>query len=162
MNKHNKHSNLTIKKRLVDIFLNERFVQLLKDYCPNIILNGNCFCPFHDDVNKPSAKVYVIPNGENFLYCYADRKIYKASDLLLQYDKKRFEEEYKQAYKLLGAEDLDKLEFYYFNELFQTLDYTKTKLDFRGHRIGLKEFLTNVINLANKQKENNKKPSPSY
>lgn len=39
------------------------------------------FCPFHDDVNHPSAKIYE-KDGIYKLWCYTEHRFYDASDAL--------------------------------------------------------------------------------
>lgn len=40
-----------------------------------------CFCPFHDNTNTPAAVIYNDPDGDR-LWCYAEQKMYKPSDVL--------------------------------------------------------------------------------
>lgn len=48
---------------------------------------GKMFCPFHNNVNTPAAKVYG-----NVLKCFSCNRIYTVYDLLKKYDPKRIEE----------------------------------------------------------------------
>ena len=42
--------------------------------------NVNCLCPFHDNQNTPSAKIYNDESGQT-LYCYAEQRLYRPADL---------------------------------------------------------------------------------
>jgi hypothetical protein len=44
-------------------------------------LYGNCFCPFHDDRNKPSAHCYE-KDGVVKLWCYQEHRYYGSYDYL--------------------------------------------------------------------------------
>lgn len=48
---------------------------------------GNIYCPFHDNKDTPSAKLY-----DNVIYCFSCRRIYGTYDLLYAYDKDRINE----------------------------------------------------------------------
>lgn len=47
----------------------------------NASYHGNVFCPFHADIQKPSAKIYNDPKGER-LYCFAESKLYFPVDYI--------------------------------------------------------------------------------
>ena len=49
--------------------------------------NGNIFCPFHENTETPSAKLY-----ENKIYCFSCRRLYGTYDLLRRYDKGRIDD----------------------------------------------------------------------
>ena len=49
--------------------------------------DGNVFCPFHENTETPSAKVY-----DNVIYCFSCRRLYGTFDLLMRYDKERVRE----------------------------------------------------------------------
>ena len=44
---------------------------------------GNCYCPFHDNTNTCSAKIYESPEGD-CLYCFAERRRYRPADVFLK------------------------------------------------------------------------------
>lgn len=47
----------------------------------SITSSGTCFCPFHDNVNTRSAKLYKDEEGER-IYCFAESKMFRPHDLL--------------------------------------------------------------------------------
>lgn len=47
----------------------------------SITSSGTCFCPFHDNVNTRSAKLYKDNEGER-IYCFAESKMFRPHDLL--------------------------------------------------------------------------------
>lgn len=42
---------------------------------------GNVYCPFHDNTDTPAAKIYKNDEGDR-LYCYANRRQFKPSDVI--------------------------------------------------------------------------------
>lgn len=65
-------------------------VAALKRYNPTgrYDIGQPCFCPFHENENTPAAALYGDEEKET-LYCFSERKIYTASDVLeklLNYD----------------------------------------------------------------------------
>lgn len=43
---------------------------------------GSVFCCFHEDTNKPSAKLYKDDDGIERLYCFTERKQFTAYDYI--------------------------------------------------------------------------------
>lgn len=39
------------------------------------------FCPFHQDHNKPSAKIFEDPDGDK-LYCFTEKRMYSSWDYI--------------------------------------------------------------------------------
>lgn len=58
-------------------------VAILRRYEPeeNYQLNQRCYCPFHENVNTPSAALYLNEDKES-LFCFAENKLYTAYDAL--------------------------------------------------------------------------------
>jgi hypothetical protein len=46
-----------------------------------VAVQGNCYCMFHNDEHHKSAKLYKDDDGER-LFCFAERRSYRASDVL--------------------------------------------------------------------------------
>ena len=42
---------------------------------------GTCFCPFHDNYNTKSAKLYSDAGGQR-IYCFAENRMYRPHDLI--------------------------------------------------------------------------------
>ena len=42
--------------------------------------HGNVFCPFHENTDTPAAKIY-LREGEQVLFCFAEHKSYRVSDV---------------------------------------------------------------------------------
>lgn len=52
------------------------------DSLANVSIYGNCFCPFHDDRNKPSAHCYADEDGVVKLWCFQEHRFYGSYDYL--------------------------------------------------------------------------------
>ncbi len=81
-------------------------IKILKKAGVYSSLQGNLYCPFHDDSNHKSAKVYRNEDGTESLFCFAERKIYRPSDaikLLLNLD---IDKTYTQVWSKIG--DIEK------------------------------------------------------
>jgi len=42
---------------------------------------GTCFCPFHENANTPSAKLFRDPDGDT-MWCFAEGKRYRPCDVV--------------------------------------------------------------------------------
>ena len=42
----------------------------------------NVFCPFHDNSNTPSARLYKNADGSTTLWCFSEQKMYRPSDFI--------------------------------------------------------------------------------
>lgn len=43
---------------------------------------GNIFCPFHDNHNTPSARIYTDDDGVSRIFCYSEQKMYSVYDYI--------------------------------------------------------------------------------
>ena len=103
-------------------------------------INVNILCPFHDNKNTPSARIYRDNNGET-LYCYSEQRLYKPSALIT---KKVVDETLVKRFMLVYPR-LSKSERNISSEMFEKVDQERLKLidntDFKEGRISCKEFL---------------------
>lgn len=103
-------------------------------------MNVNILCPFHDNKNTPSARIYRDENGET-LYCYSEQRLFRPSDLIL---KKVVDETLIKRFMMIYPR-LSKVERELSSEAFEKVDQDRLKLidnkDFREGRISCQEFL---------------------
>jgi len=105
------------------------FVDVLEKNC-NISLSHNqlptnIFCPFHDDIDEPSARVYANNSG---MYCYGCGRNYTSYDVVkivngfkfaqvVDYFKSEYNIEINQDSLLDGNYELNRRVSYYINKL---------------------------------------------
>ena len=74
---------MKIDKRTATKLINEKLSleDLLLKHNPSARYSPSrqCFCPFHDNTDTPSA-AYYNNDGDESLYCFSERKTYKAAD----------------------------------------------------------------------------------
>lgn len=97
------------KKMIVDVYLKKSFLDVIKQYTGLLPTTNNCYCPFHEDKHHPSAKFYFADDDDTFLYCFRDRKSYRVSDILLTFDRGRFNTELANAIKFYSIEGFKNL-----------------------------------------------------
>lgn len=59
--------------------------KLLHKLGVNVRANNSMFCPFHDNVNTPSAHLYKEQDGSYKIWCYAEDRLYGNVDLYKTY-----------------------------------------------------------------------------
>ena len=42
----------------------------------------NVYCPFHDNVDTPSARLYKNKDGSDTLFCFSEHRTYRSSDFI--------------------------------------------------------------------------------
>ncbi len=57
------------------------FSYILKKLGHSDNIGGGIFCPFHDDENHPSAKVYRDRDGDR-LWCFSENKMFRPADAI--------------------------------------------------------------------------------
>ena len=56
-----------------------RMMQML-DLTPTY--THNVYCPFHDNVDTPAARMYKAADGSDSIFCYSEHKVYRSSDFI--------------------------------------------------------------------------------
>lgn len=75
--------------------------------------DGKCFCPFHENYNTPSAKLFKDERGDT-LYCFSEQRLYKPTDLIDKgLVKTPVERLFKRLWSQLSQESKDKLQDLY-------------------------------------------------
>lgn len=81
------HADMSYPKSVVEYVntlpIGEEYVRIFGEQLPD----RNFFCPFHHNVNTPSAKVYG-----NTIKCFSCNRSYGTFSLLWKFNKKRIEE----------------------------------------------------------------------
>lgn len=120
----------SIEKDLISSYYN------LTDFI-DINTYGACYCVFHDDTNKPSAKLYKDEDGIERMWCFVCRKQYTSYEyiklILHENPITRFLKDYSE------NEALEFIKEYEVNA--STLQLRKTKL----HEEELKKLTVNQV-----------------
>lgn len=124
--------------------------------------SGKVFCPFHDNFNTPSAKIYKDKDGDS-LFCFSERKVYKASDFfkrkVINYEKEKVfnniwkrlsEQEKRELYKETGTKE-DKINKIWYRNEQNLSKYKERRMSIQNHI----EFIYRVIKTINEQEQNN-------
>lgn len=151
--------NLTIKQLKQLVIENIDIIEILYKYNPEGYYQAgqNCFCPFHDNSNTPSASIYDN-EGITSLYCFSERRLYTSADaieILLNKDvyeiAKRLWDRMSDAEKQLW---LSKNSHEDFEEAFSinknndksvSIEIKKAENDFKNRKITIKELLESII-----------------
>ena len=59
--------------------------KLLKSLHINVRANNAMLCPFHDNTETPAAHLYKEEDGSHSIFCYAEDKLYRNTDLYRVY-----------------------------------------------------------------------------
>lgn len=117
-----------------------------------------CFCPFHDNTRTPAAVIYNDEDGDN-LWCYAENRMYKSTDVLEKFYKQDIYEIGGLLYE--GLSDSEKIElekgFDYIKAFSKDInidDKKSKKLDmlcnaYKESDITLNEYLNAYIYMIN-------------
>ena len=72
-------SDYKFKRFVIDKTLS--MIKLLAQVDSDVSVQGVCFCPFHDDTGHKSAKLYKNADKSEHIFCFAEHRIYKPSDI---------------------------------------------------------------------------------
>ena len=72
-------NDLEFMKFVINYYTN--MPALLKRIGIDVAINGQMFCPFHDNYNTPAAKLYKDSRGYS-IFCFSEHKIYSSYDLM--------------------------------------------------------------------------------
>ena len=72
-------SDIHFKEFVINLYTD--LPKLLKDLDINVHVNGQLFCPFHDNYNTEAAKLYKDSNGY-CIYCFYEHRIYRSFDVV--------------------------------------------------------------------------------
>lgn len=110
-----------------------------------------CFCPFHDNTNTPAAALYSNNDGDS-LYCFSERKVYRASDVIEKlYKKDVYEIGAKLFNDLTPSEQkeylTEKEKINYYSEFAIVSDTTMKQLleRFKNREITLNTYLVSSL-----------------
>lgn len=72
-------SDIHFKEYVINVYTN--LPKLLRDLNIDIRVNGQMFCPFHDNYVTEAAKIYKDIGGY-CIYCFYEHRIYRSSDVV--------------------------------------------------------------------------------
>lgn len=90
-----------------------KFPSLLKyiDSSREWSYEGKVYCPFHENYESPSAKIYRNDEDGDTLYCFSEHKVYRPSDLFfLKVTNIPMGEIFKKVWERLSEEERSMIE----------------------------------------------------
>ena len=130
--------NQETKNRVIDIYCPFSYLLKYSDYQNYKNLDGfagTIFCPFHENFDTPSARLY--PKSENqeceHIYCFSENKLYKPHDCCKDYSK-LIKYDTNTVFSIIWEHLSDK-EKEYFNENNEI-----NKVEFSEHKHIFKEY----------------------
>ena len=115
------------------------------------------FCPFHDNFDSPSAKLYQNPDGDS-LYCYSERRIYRPIDVIKKgLLCKNIDSLFQKLWNTLSENDKEKIKFSYDHPIDIIPDKWKEHKDdllqFRRHEVSYTNHLIILLRALREDKE---------
>lgn len=141
--------DITMERYIINkyISMTKLFDELKIDYRTD----SNFYCPFHENYNTPSARLYNDKDG-TCLWCYSEGRMYKPFNV------------YKTFYRQIDTNKLalmilnnlpeqirdNELQRLDLNEVeLEDLPYKDSLLEFKQHKINIKELLNRIANSYN-------------
>lgn len=121
-----------------------------EDYYPD----SSCFCPFHENFNTKSAKLYSTPSRST-LYCFSEGKTYRPVDAILKLSNVSLQSAFDTVWEKLTEEQKKDLEASVETSRVQVRQFEELA-DFAKGRMSIdevKNLLVRSLNNAEGSKE---------
>lgn len=102
-----KDIDIKLKKYVLNKFLS--IPSLLDEYGIEYELYSNFFCPMHDDIHHPSARLYTDSDGTIHLFCYAEHKQYGSYEIIQRYSNVKTDTVFYRIWDKLDSQQKEEL-----------------------------------------------------
>ena len=137
-----------MEPKLVNYIINHliNMYDVLKKLNIDVKPNGVMFCPFHENVNTPSAHYYVEQDGSGCIFCFYEHKIFTNVDLFKTYCPDIDLNQLAEAlFNRLSKEDQKRLKYNLESgSVVETIPYLDDLEEFKFSKINFNELLKRI------------------